>query len=194
MVKIIFLSGSLRADSFNKRLALVAFNYAKNLDINPVYIDLMDYPLPIYNADIEQQFGLPDNVYKLKELFRSSHGIFICSPEYNGSFSAVLKNTIDWISRPINKDDFPLSSFKSKVVALGSVSPGKSGGSRGLLQLKMLMQNIGVNVISEQLTVPCALEMFRDNKDSFSVVINKQIEIVINSLVKSLKISHEKIL
>lgn len=121
--KILFLAGSARKDSLNKKLAKVAYELAIEQGADATFIDLKDYPLPIYDADDEVAGGLPENAIKLKALFVEHSGIFIASPEYNSSFSALLKNTIDWISRPHTEKERPLSAFADKVAGLASTSP-----------------------------------------------------------------------
>lgn len=161
-IKILFFAGSLRKDSYNKKLAKIAFDLAKN-NVDATFIDLKDYPMPMYDGDFEAENGLPENALKLKEMFIQTHGIFIAAPEYNSSITPLLKNTLDWISRPSSKDEKPLIAFDEKVFALCAASPGSLGGLRGLVPLRLMLSNIKSLVIPNQLTISKANEAFDEN-------------------------------
>jgi NAD(P)H-dependent FMN reductase len=180
--KILFLAGSARKDSLNKKLAKVAYELAVEQGADATFIDLKDYPLPIYDADDEVAGGLSENAIKLKALFVEHSGIFIASPEYNSSFSALLKNTIDWISRPHTEKERPLSAFADKVAGLASTSPGALGGLRGLVPLRMLLGNIQVMVIPEQLAIGGGMTAF----DEQGNLTNEKQQRTLNSIVARL--------
>lgn len=144
---ILVFAGSLRKDSFNRRLARHAAAMLKNAGAIVKHIDLADYPLPIYDGDIEAGTGLPENAKKLKAMFNEADAFFIASPEYNSSVSAVLKNTIDWVSRKQSLDEPGLRDFTGKVAALVAASPGALSGIRGLYHLREILMNIGVTVL-----------------------------------------------
>ncbi|MEH6712862.1 MAG: NAD(P)H-dependent oxidoreductase [Paraglaciecola polaris] len=158
--KILFLAGSARKDSLNKKLAKVAYELAVEQGADATFVDLKDYPMPLYDGDDESATGLPENAVKLKELFIAHSGLFIASPEYNSSFSALLKNTLDWISRPHSDKERPLSAFRDKVAALASTSPGALGGLRGLVPLRMMLGNIQVMVVPEQIAIGAGMSAF----------------------------------
>src|SRR5438128_1846133 len=99
--RILAFAGSLRNDSYNKKLVQIAAASARRAGAEVTCIDLKDYPLPIYDGDIEAASGIPENGQKLKKLFLEHDGLLIAAPEYNSSISAALKNTIDWVSRPV---------------------------------------------------------------------------------------------
>lgn len=160
-VSILALAGSARKDSFNKRLVLQAAHGAKTAGAKVTFIDLKDYPLPIYDGDLEESEGLPENVNKLKALFKSHQGFLIASPEYNGSITALLKNTIDWVSRPVEGEP-PLAAFKGKIASLMSASPGGLGGLRGLVHARAILGNIGCVVLPDQMAVGQAFKAFDD--------------------------------
>jgi NAD(P)H-dependent FMN reductase len=122
----------------------------------------------LFDQDLEQRDGLPPNGRKLKDLFLAHDGLLIASPEYNSSISAVLKNTIDWVSRPA-PGEAPLGCFAGKVAGLMSASVGALGGLRGLVHVRAILGNIQVLVIPEQLAVAKAEEAFNPDgtlKDS----------------------------
>jgi NAD(P)H-dependent FMN reductase len=125
-------------------------------------IDLRDFPLPLFDEDLESASGLPENARKLKQLFRDNAGLLIASPEYNSSITGVLKNMIDWVSRVESDDEPTLVAFRGKTAAVMSASPGALGGMRGLVQLRTLLGNIGVLVLPDQVTVSAAYEAFDD--------------------------------
>ena len=159
MAKILGFAGSLRRESFNKRLVRVAATGARDAGADVTVIDLADYPLPIYDADLEAEQGLPENVMKLKELFHDHDALLIAAPEYNGSITGVLKNTIDWVSRPADNEP-PLFSFVGKVASLMAASPGALGGMRGLVHVRAILSGIRVIVLPNQIAVPKAHEVF----------------------------------
>ena len=157
--KILAFSGSTRKDSLNKKLVKIAAAGATEAGAEVKVIDLKDFQMPLYDADLEQQQGIPENALKLKELMKSSHGFLISSPEYNSSISGVLKNTIDWTTRQ-SEGETPLVCYKGKVAAIMSASPGGLGGLRGLVTVRSLLGNISVIVIPEQIAVSHAHEAF----------------------------------
>lgn len=158
--KILAFAGSLRKDSCNKKLVKIAVEGARKAGADVTYIDLKDFPISIYDQDIENSEGIPKNAQKIKDLMIASDGFLIASPEYNSSISAVLKNVIDWASRPSTPDEIPLICFKDKVAVLMSASPGYWGGLRGLVHIKAILGNIDVIVLPQQLTISNAYEAF----------------------------------
>ena len=161
-MNILFLSGSNRKNSFNTKLSNISLKIANDMKLNGDFLDLSQYQLPIYNEDLESQNGLPDEAVELKKIFEKYDCFFISSPEYNGFISPMLKNVIDWTSRAVDKDEKPLSSFFGKKSVIASASPGKLGGIRGLLTLRMLLNNIGVTVFPGQLCIGEAFKAFDD--------------------------------
>ena len=138
MVNILAFSGSTREESFNKKILKVAVAGAKDAGAIVTLIELSDYNLPIYDGDFEHLQGIPKNALKLKELFLANAGLLLALPEYNSSMSGVFKNVIDWVSRPTDDEEAPLSCFKNKTAALMSASPGHLGGARGRVHAKSL--------------------------------------------------------
>ena len=158
--KLIFFAGSARKESLNKKLAQAAANTASDIGAEVTVIDLADYELPIYNGDFEDENGMPQAAIDLKELFASHDGFLVASPEYNSSYSALLKNTIDWMTRPHMDDEPFLMAFNGKIAALTAASPGGLGGLRGLAPLRVLLSNIGVHVIPTQMALSGAGKAF----------------------------------
>ncbi len=160
--KILAFAGSSRIASFNKKLVKFAAEGAKKAGAEVRYIDLLDYPMPLFNEDLETVEGLPQKVVEFKHLLREHQGFLISCPEYNGSITPLLKNTIDWASRP-ELNEKPLSCFKGKVAALLATSPGGLGGIRGLVHVRAILEGIGVLVIPEQKAIPHAEQAFDDS-------------------------------
>lgn len=157
--RILAFAGSLRTDSFNKKLVRIAAEGARAAGAEVTLIDLRDYPLPIYDGDLEASQGLPDNAKKLKEIFVAHQGLLLSCPEYNSSITAVLKNTIDWVSRPTPGEP-ALAAFDGKTAALMAASPGALGGLRGLVHVRSILGNIKVTVLHDQVAVMKANEAF----------------------------------
>ncbi len=159
--KILAFAGSTRRDSYNKKLLSIAADAAKAAGGQVTQIDLRDFSLPIFDEDYEQEQGPPDNVTKLKKLFIDHDGLLLASPEYNSSITAVLKNTIDWVSRPAEGEP-PLVAFTGKVTTLMSASPGGLGGLRGLVHVRAILGTLGVIVLPNQVAISRAYEAFDD--------------------------------
>ncbi len=158
--KILAFSGSLRAASFNQKLVNVAADAARKAGAEVTVIELREFPLPVFDEDLEARDGLPANARRLKELFAAHDGLFISSPEYNSSVTAALKNTIDWVSRKSAPNEAGLANYAGKTAAIISASPGGLGGLRGLVHLRSILGNIQVLVIPEQVAIPVAHEAF----------------------------------
>jgi len=157
--KILAFAGSARRDSLNKKLARVAADAARTAGAEVTFIDLDDYPMPIYHGDLEEKEGLPENCRRLKQLFAQHDALLLVSPENNASVTALMKNTLDWISRQ-DGEQSGLAPYKGKVAALLAASPGGFGGMRGLTHLRHILQNFNVLVLSEQFVLPRAHEAF----------------------------------
>ena len=157
--KVLAFAGSLRKDSFNKKLIRVGSDAVRAAGGEVTLIDLKDFPMPIYDGDIESSEGIPPNARKIKELMRAHPAFLFACPEYNTSITGVLKNTFDWASRS-EKGEPPLACFDGKIVGLLSASPGALGGLRGLAAVRSILSGIRALVIAEQVAVPKANEAF----------------------------------
>jgi chromate reductase, NAD(P)H dehydrogenase (quinone) len=158
--KILAFAGSLRPGSYNKKLIKIAIEGAKQAGAEVTAIDLRDFPLPVYDQQIQDEQGLLPNVLKLKELMLSNQGFLISAPEYNSSVSGVMKNTIDWTSRKSTPQEPDLQCFVGKVAVLMSASPSYLGGLRGLMHLRSILNNIHVLVLPDQKCISLAHEAF----------------------------------
>lgn len=165
--KVLVFAGSLRRDSFNKKLARLVTKDAIKAGAEATFIDLADFPLPIFDEDVEKA-GTPEAALRLKKIFLDHDALIICSPEYNSSITAALKNAIDWVSRSAPGEG-SLAAFQGKVALLLAASPGALGGLRGLVHLRSILGNIGVTVLPGQYALSKAQDAFDDQgalKDS----------------------------
>ena len=161
--KILAFSGSLRAESFNRKLLAWAANAARLAGAAVQEIDLRDLELPMFSQDLEVACGLPESAKRLKALMREHDGFLIASPEYNSSLTAALKNAIDWASRVESDGEPSLVAFRGKVAAIMSASPGPLGGLRGLIHLRAVLGNIGVLVLPDQVVIGSAHSAFKSD-------------------------------
>ena len=157
--QVLVFAGSLRADSLHRKLARAALAPLRDAGGSPRYVELRDYPMPLYDGDLEVAEGMPDSVRQLREVIQNADALAIASPEYNGSFSPLVKNVVDWLSRPV-PGERPLAVYNGKVAGLLSGSPGQGGGRRGLRHLRELLEMIGVRVIAEEVIIPRASQAF----------------------------------
>jgi chromate reductase, NAD(P)H dehydrogenase (quinone) len=158
--KILALSGSSRRESLNSRLLDIAIAGAKARGAEVTLVSLADFELPVYEGDWEAEHGLPEAARTLQTLVSENHGLLIATPEHNGGYTTLLKNSIDWISRP---DDYQLSRrpvFPGKVSAMISASPHPTGGLRSQLALEMVLHRLGVLVVPTQFYLGCAHKAF----------------------------------
>jgi chromate reductase, NAD(P)H dehydrogenase (quinone) len=163
--KILVMAGSLRTGSSNARLAALASKELTLADGDVTRISFADYPLPIFDADLLSE-GMPLPAAELRKMVTAHHGIFIASPEYSASVSPLIKNAIDWLSRPRDKGEASYTVFKNRAFALGSASPGGAGGIRGLMALRQVLElGCGALVLPEQVTVGRSAQAF-DDKDN----------------------------
>jgi NAD(P)H-dependent FMN reductase len=184
--KILAFAGSLRKDSYNKKLVKIAAEGATESGADVTYIDLKDYPLPVYDQDLEESQGLPENAIKLKELMFTHDGFLISCPENNSTISALLKNVIDWTSRKAKPDEVYLSCFIDKVVALLAASPSYLGGLRGLPPVREMFGNIFSIVIPQQKCISAAHEAFDEQGNLKDAKAQKDAKAIGRQLVEFL--------
>ena len=187
--RILVIPGSLRAKSYNVRLAALASKQLTLADADVTRISLVDYPLPIYDADTAEESGPPHNAFKLKQLMSAHQGIFIASPEYNASLTPLIKNTIDWISVVRERGEPPLAAYQNCVFALGGASPRRSGASHSLLALRQVLAvGCGALVLAEQVTVPNAEHAFDDMDELTDAGAANQLKVVVRKLVDTARL------
>jgi len=145
--RILAFAGSLRRDSFNKKLVRLAARGAEQAGAMVTLVDLADYPLPVFDEDLEAQ-GTPESATRLKRLFLDHQGLLIATPEYNGSLPAALKNALDWVSRRAEGEP-RLAAFQGKTAAVISASTGVFAGVRSQHHLRAILNHVGVNVLGQ---------------------------------------------
>jgi chromate reductase, NAD(P)H dehydrogenase (quinone) len=171
MTKILAFSGSARKDSYNQKLAAIAASGAEKAGATVTLINLADFPMPIFNQDLENATGIPDEARAFKRLLIEHDGFLIASPEYNSAFSPLLKNAIDWASRR-EANEAPLLAYQGKLAVIMSASPGVLGGLRGLMFLRIVLSNIGVTVLANQQAIAGAAQAF----NAEGALIDKQLQ------------------
>ncbi|CAN5402543.1 NAD(P)H-dependent oxidoreductase [soil metagenome] len=175
-LKILVIPGSTRTGSFNARLAAVAAKELALLDVNVTLISLADYPLPIYDGDLEAKSGVPASAFNLKRMIGAHHGVFIITPEYNSSVPPLLKNAIDWATRARDRNEMFGQVFRDRVFAIGAASEEKFGGLRVLMALRQILAlGCGATVIPKQMALSFADQAFdemdrlKDSSDAESL-------------------------
>jgi chromate reductase len=154
--KILIIPGSLRTGSLNAKLAAVAASELARSDVEVTRISLGDFPLPIYDGDLESKSGVPKHAVNLKRLIGAHHGILIVTPEYNSSLPPLLKNAIDWVSRVQDTHESQGQVFRGRAFALAAASAGRLGGTRCLAALRLVLSGCGASVIPSQLALSFA--------------------------------------
>ena len=160
--KILVFAGSIRSGALSGKLAALAAKELALADANVTHISLADYPLPIYDGDLEKQKGVPENATKLARLLAAQQGLFIATPEYNNSLPPLLKNTIDWVSRI--RPSASGINYRHKVCGVGSTSDGNFGGARALADLKKVLAPAwGTILVPEKVEIPRAQDAFDES-------------------------------
>ena len=150
--RLLAFAGSLREGSFNRRLIPVLAEGARAAGAQVTLIELRDYSLPVYDGDIEAA-SMPPQMRQLQQLMREHDGLLISTPECNGSIPALVKNILDWISRPMEDGRMGTALFQDKVAGIVSASPGALGGLRSLLVLRDALAKLGLVVVPQQVAV-----------------------------------------
>lgn len=172
MPNILAFAGSTRKESFNRKLVGIAAEGARSVGADVSLIELAEYPMPLFDQDLEAREGMPKTAHDLKQLFIEHDGLLIASPEYNSAVTPLMKNTLDWVSRRETDDEPSLAAYQGKVAVIMSASPGRLGGIRGLVFLRMLLANLGIVVLPEQQAIAEAAKAF--NNDGLLVNTDQQ--------------------
>lgn len=184
--KVLAFSGSARKASFNQRLVRNAARAAEDAGAEVTVINLVDFPMPIMNQDLEAEQGQPEHGTRLKKLFIEHDAILLAAPEHNSSITALLKNAIDWVSRRVG-DEAPLVAFKGKPVAIMSASPGRLGGLRGLVHVRSILSNLGMLALPDQHAVSSAGSAFDDDGELANDADQKRVREIASRLVEITK-------
>jgi len=184
MIKILVFAGSARRDSQNKKLAAAAAARATELGAEVTLLDLGDYPIPLYDGDLEDASGLPEKALQLQRLMLDHGALMISCPEYNGSITPLLKNVIDWTSRP-SPGVAGTAATRDKVVALLSTSPGQLGGLRGLVHVRAILCGIGALVVPGDLAVGSAFQAFAEDGSLSDEKLAARLDALLQSLIRT---------
>ncbi|MCA8990319.1 MAG: NAD(P)H-dependent oxidoreductase, partial [Planctomycetaceae bacterium] len=170
-------------DSVNKKLVAYAAEHARSLGAEVTLLDLADYPMPLYDGDLEDRDGIPAHAETLYALMKDHQGLLLACPEYNSSITPLLKNTIDWISRP-RPGEPRLGAYQGKVATLLAASPGALGGLRGLAAVRSILGNIGVIVLPGQHALTGAYDAFDEAGDLQNESDAKRVQAAVAALVE----------
>ena len=181
MTSILIFAGSARQGAFSKQLAAAATTLIAGEGGKPTFIDLADFDVPIYNADIEDRAGIPQPVIDFRRIVAAHDGMMIATPEYNGFVTPLLLNMLCWASRPSPSDDFG-AVFQGRPVALMASSPGRLGGIRVIPRLRDVVAELGMVAVPGFVTVPAAASAFTEQ----GRLVDRQTEDAILGLVRRL--------
>jgi chromate reductase len=161
-LKILVIPGSLRSASLNAKLAAVVAHELALAGAEVTRLSLSDFPLPIYDGDLQAKSGVPKHAVNLKRMIGAHHGVLIVTPEYNSSVPALIKNTIDWVSRVHDPHETRGQVFRDRVFAIAAASGGRLGGSRALAALRLILSACHAQVIPNQLALSFAEHAYDD--------------------------------
>ena len=161
-LKILVIPGSLRTGSLNARLAAAATHELAQAGAEVTRISLGDFPLPIYDGDLQTKSGVPKNAVDLKRMIGAHHGVLMVTPEYNSSVPPLVKNTIDWVSRVHDAHETRGQVFRERPFAIAAASEGRLGGTRALAALRLILSACQASVIPSQLALSFAGEAYDD--------------------------------
>jgi chromate reductase, NAD(P)H dehydrogenase (quinone) len=155
-LKILVIPGSLRSGSHNVKLAAAAVHEFALAGVEVTRISLADFPLPIYDGDLQAKSGVPKNAVNLKRMIAAHHGVLLVTPEYNSSVPPLLKNTIDWVSRVQHPHEARGQVFRDRPFAIAAASENRLGGTRALAALRLILSACQALVIPNQLALSFA--------------------------------------
>ena len=184
-LKILVIPGSLRSGSHNARLAAAAAHEFALAGAEVTRISLADFPLPIYDGDLQTKSGVPKHAINLKRMMSAHHGVLIVTPEYNSSVPALVKNTIDWVTRVQDAHETRGQVFRERAFAIAAASENRLGGTRSLAALRLILTACHAHVIPNQLALSFASEAYDDmdrlkhpaDIESLSTLVRQLIEL-----------------
>ena len=184
-MKLLIFAGSTRQNSWNRKLAAATAAMARASGAEVTHLELADFDIPMYNADLEAR-GTPPDVPRLKQIMQQHPGWIVCTPEYNASYPALVKNTFDWVSSPIRSDPAWTDGFKSsrgKVVGMLSASPGALGGLRSQSHLLPLLVNLECWVAPKNFALGRAADAFDAQGSLVGDAARKGVQAVIDQVL-----------
>ena len=173
------------------RLAKLGATIAEANGITATFADLGDYPMPLYNGDMEVSEGVPENAVKFASLMALHEGVFIAGPEYNAGITPLLKNTLDWVSRVTDDSGNRLNVCKTRAFALGAASPGGTGGMRGLFTVRHVLEHgLGALVLPQQFLLPRAMNAYDDHGHLNDKDAQERYKVQIEALARAARVLH----
>jgi chromate reductase, NAD(P)H dehydrogenase (quinone) len=167
-LKILVIPGSLRTGSHNARLAAAAAYEFAQAGVEVTRLSLGDFPLPIYDGDLQTKSGVPKNAVNLKRMIAAHHGVLLVTPEYNSSVPPLLKNTIDWVTRVQDSHEARGQVFRERPFAIAAASESRLGGTRALAALRLILAACQATVVPNQLALSFADQAY-DEMDKLKV-------------------------
>ena len=164
--RVLAFSGSARHASFNRKLIRVAAEAATAAGGEVTLVELGDFPMPLYDGDLEAEQSPPEQALRLREVFLLHDALLIATPEYNQSLPPLLKNTLDWLSRSLGDGhgaESGLAPYRGKLAGILSASPGPFGGTRCLPHLRQVLSSLGVTVLGAQVAIAHADHAFTES-------------------------------
>jgi NAD(P)H-dependent FMN reductase len=161
-LKILVIPGSLRTGSLNARLAATAAHELAQAGADVTRISLGDFPLPIYDGDLQTKSGVPKHAVNLKRMIGVHHGVLVVTPEYNSSVPPLMKNAIDWVTRVQDAHETRGQVFRERAFAIAAASESRLGGTRALAALRLILSACRATVIPNQLALSFAGEAYDD--------------------------------
>ena len=177
------MAGSARKQSLNRKLLALAVAQATQAGASVTTVNLGDLRLPLYDGDLELERGIPTEVRALRKAISESDGLMIASPEHNGSVTVLLKNALDWCSRPLDGQD-GLMPFRGKPVAMFAASPGPFGGIRGVSHLRGILAKMGALPLADEVLIPVATKVFDEQGQLIGPVTGGLIEALCRNIVE----------
>jgi NAD(P)H-dependent FMN reductase len=182
-LKILVIPGSLRSGSLNAKLAAVIAHALAKEGADVTRISLSDFPLPIYDGDLQAKSGVPKHAVNLKRMMAAHHGILIVTPEYNSSVPALVKNTIDWVSRVQDPHEARGQIFRERVFAIASASGNRLGGARALAALRLILSACHAQVVPNQLALPFAEDAYDEMDRLKNAADNDALKALVRQLI-----------
>jgi chromate reductase len=161
-LKLLVIPGSLRTGSLNARLAATAAHELAQAGVDVTRISLGDFPLPIYDGDLQTKSGVPKHAINLKRMIGAHHGVLVVTPEYNSSVPPLVKNAIDWVTRVQDAHETRGQVFRERVFAIAAASESRLGGTRALAALRLILSACRATVIPNQLALSFAGDAYDD--------------------------------
>jgi chromate reductase, NAD(P)H dehydrogenase (quinone) len=180
--RILAMAGSARKQSLNRKLLALAVTRATQAGASVTTVNLGDLRLPLYDGDLESERGIPTEVRALRNAISESDGLMMASPEHNGSVTVLLKNALDWCSRPLDGQD-GLLPFRGKPVAMFAASPSPFGGIRGASHLRGILAKMGALPLADEVLVPIATKVFDEQGQLIDPMTEKLMAALCRNLV-----------